>query len=68
MKKIFTLLLICVLLITTCTGCQLALPEEATAGDELIGMYVTTEDMISSTRTTTGIPYISALTTSFANK
>ncbi|MBQ4057357.1 MAG: hypothetical protein IJD40_00320 [Lachnospiraceae bacterium] len=45
MKKIFTLLLICVLLITTCTGCQLALPEESTAGDELIGMYVTTEDL-----------------------
>lgn len=45
MKKIFTILLICLLLITTCTGCQLALPEEVTAGDELVGVYVTTDDI-----------------------
>lgn len=45
MKKLFTILSICVLFITTCTGCQLALPEEATAGDELIGVYVTTENL-----------------------
>lgn len=45
MKKLLTILSICVLFITTCTGCQLALPEEATAGDQLIGVYVTTEDI-----------------------
>lgn len=45
MKRLFTILSICILLTTTCTGCQLALPEQSVAGDELIGVYVTTEDI-----------------------